>query len=638
MVNLDAAQLSEADRLDAALEQQVPGLSLFRRTTSMSSNPTTQGVSLRDIAPSGAGRALVLLDGIPMNDPFGNWVIWGALPNEDISSAEIVRGAGAGPYGAGALTGTINLDEHADFDGVSDADGSVGNLDTYRAGVSGGGGVGDVNLFASASGEHSDGWIPVDAAQRGYADNHVWLNTGSASLRAQTQIDDVFASARLEFYDQAQGAGLVGAEAKTRGLIGSLTFADVAPTDGLGWRVQGWFFNSGLSNTSVSVPADRGPPTPADDQYSTPALGLGMNAALLGAAGHFHWETGVDLRHDVGVSDEYYQFSGGAFQSGRKSGGQMLVGGLYGEGAFDWDNWLFTAGIRGDYWGTAQGHLLQYALSTGKATTDDRYQARDGVVPTARLGARREFSDDEYLRASAYAGFRAPSLNELYRPFRVGNNVTDANASLSPEELYGAETGWGGKLDWLSWDATGFFNQLHNAVGNVTIGQVFCGGKPCGILYQRENAGDVNALGAEGEATAKLTDTVSLYGALSVTDARFQDNARNLSGKRPAQSPRMVTTSGLTWTPWKDWQFGGDVRLVGAQFEDDQNIYRLGSVFVADLRAEWHFHANMALIGEVDNIANATVNTGETTFEANGSPVISQGAPRTFEISVAYAQ
>jgi outer membrane receptor protein involved in Fe transport len=637
VIDIDQAQLSDANRLDAALEEQVPGLSLFRRTSSLSANPTTQGVSLRDIAPSGAGRALVLLDGIPMNDPFGNWVIWGALPYEDIASAEIVRGAGAGPYGSGALTGTINLDERSDIDGVSEADGSAGNLGTYRVGASGGTDVDGVNLFASASGEHSDGWIPVDGAQRGAADSHVWLNTGSASLRGQTQFDDVLASARLEYYDQAQGAGLVGAEAKTHGLLGSLTFADVAQTDRLGWRVQGWFFSSNLSNTSVSVAADRSTTTPANDQYATPALGLGMNAALLGTSGRFHWETGFDLRHDEGVSNEYYQYSGTAFLSGRKSGGQMLIGGLYGEGAYDWNNWLFTLGVRGDYWGTAQGHLLQYTLASGAVTTSNRYDARAGVVPTARLGARHDFSDDEFLRFSAYAGFRAPSLNELYRPFRVGNNVTEANATLSPEELYGVETGWGGKLGWLTWDTTAFFNQLHNAIGNVSIGQVFCGGNPCGILYERQNAGDVNALGVEGEATAPLTDSLALRGAFSVTDARFQDNARNLAGKRPAQSPRVVTDGGLVWTPWTDWQFGGDVRWVGAQFEDDQNIYRLGSAFVADLRAEWHFHENMSLIGEIDNVANAAVNTGETTFEANGSPVISQGAPRTFQIVISYA-
>jgi outer membrane receptor protein involved in Fe transport len=637
VVSLDETQLSETDRLDAALEQ-IPGLSLFRRTTSMSSNPTTQGVSLRDIAPSGAGRALVLLDGVPMNDPFGNWVIWGALPYEDISSAEIVRGAGAGPYGAGALTGTITLDERDGTNGVSEADASAGSLGTYRAGASGGTELGGIDLFASAAGERSNGWIPVSDEQRGAADNHTWLDSGSASLRAQTQFNDVLSSARLEYYDQAQGAGLVGAEAKTRGLLGNLTFASPASGDGLGWRVQGWFFNSNLSNTSVSVASDRSTTTPANDQYATPALGLGLNAALVGSAGNLHWEAGTDLRHDEGVSNELYQFTGGAFQSGRKSGGQMIVGGLYGEGALDWEDWLLTAGVRGDYWATAQGHLLQYALATGTVTTSDRYEARNGVVPTARVGARHSFSDNEFLRASVYAGFRAPSLNELYRPFRVGNNVTDANASLSPEELYGAEIGWGGTIDRLTWDATGFFNQLHNAVGNVTIGQVFCGGVPCGTLYQRQNAGDVNAVGAEGEATLSLTDSLALRGAVAVTDARFQDNARNLSGKRPAQSPRVVTTAGVNWTPWPQWKLGADVRWVGAQFEDDLNQYRLGSAFVTDLRAEWQFRENMSLIGEIDNVANATVNTGETTFEANGSPVISQGAPRTFEIALAYAE
>jgi vitamin B12 transporter len=636
IVDLDSVQLSDSDRLDAALEQ-VPGLSLFRRTTSQSSNPTTQGVSLRDIAPSGAGRALVLLDGVPMNDPFGNWVIWGALPREDVAGAEIARGAGAGPYGAGALTGTISLDERSDTIGVSQADASVGSLGTYRAGASGGAEIDGVDLFASAAGERSNGWIPVSAEQRGPADNHVWLNSGSASLRGQTQLDGVSASARLEYYDQAQGAGLVGAEAKTNGLLGSMTFASAAASNTLGWRVQSWFFNSNLSNTSVSVSPDRDTTTPADDQYSTPALGLGLNAALVGTAGNLNWEAGADVRHDDGVSNELYQFTGGAFQSGRKSGGQMFVGGLYGEGALDWESWLLTAGVRGDYWGTSQGHLLQYSLATGSATTNDRYQARDGVVPTTRLGARHNFSDGEFLRAAAYAGFRAPSLNELYRPFRVGNNVTDANAKLSPEELYGAEAGWGGTIDRLTWDATGFFNQLHNAVGNVTIGSVFCGGKPCGTLYQRQNAGDVNAVGAEGEATETLTDTLALRGAFSVTDARFQDNARNLSGKRPAQSPRLVTTGGLVWTPLPEWQFGGDVRWVGAQFEDDLNRYRLGSALVADLKAEWHFRENMSLIGEIDNVADATVNTGETSFEANGSPVVSLGAPRTFEIAISYA-
>jgi outer membrane receptor protein involved in Fe transport len=56
--------------------REVPTFSLFRRTSSLSSHPTAQGVSLRGIGPSGVSRTLVLLDGVPFNDPFGGWVYW----------------------------------------------------------------------------------------------------------------------------------------------------------------------------------------------------------------------------------------------------------------------------------------------------------------------------------------------------------------------------------------------------------------------------------------------------------------------------------------------------------------------------------------------------------------------------------
>ena len=63
----DLASLPPAP-LDDALKT-TPGFSLFRRTTSRSSNPTTQGAGLRGLSASGASRALVLADGTPLNDP-----------------------------------------------------------------------------------------------------------------------------------------------------------------------------------------------------------------------------------------------------------------------------------------------------------------------------------------------------------------------------------------------------------------------------------------------------------------------------------------------------------------------------------------------------------------------------------------
>src|SRR5256885_4397629 len=141
------------------------------------------------------------------------------------------------------------------------------------------------------------------------------------------------------------------------------------PADGgIGWRVQGWSVRSDFSNSSVSVAPGRTGTTPANDQFATPALGLGFNAALLGQEGAFHWEAGADTRDDSGESRELFHFDGVTFEGFRRSGGRQTVGGLYGEGAIDTSQWLLTLGVREDYWATSQGHLVELTRATGAIT------------------------------------------------------------------------------------------------------------------------------------------------------------------------------------------------------------------------------------------------------------------------------
>jgi len=615
-------QLSVSDRLDDALEQ-VPGLSLFRRTVSTSSNASTQGVSLRAIAPSGAGRALVLLDGVPVNDPFGGWVIWTALPYEDIASANVIRGAGSGPYGAGALTGTILLSERAQQGGIVNA--QAGTLDSGRIGAAEGVSLGDVQLYGSGSFERSNGWIPVQQPDRGGADNHVWFDGGSGSLRADTQLGDVYSSARVSYYSEGRGAGIENADSSANGLTGSLTFAQSPNAGGLGWRVQGWAMRTDFANTSASVAPGRTGTTPANDQYATPALGVGFNAALLGETGAFRWEAGADLRDDSGESNELFSFNGTDFTMHRRSGGREIIGGLYGEGAYDIGNWLLTLGVREDYWATSQGHLVQSVIATGAITKLVDYPGRSGTVPTGRGGARYNFADGEYLRAAGYAGFRVPTLNELYRPFRVGNVTTNANADLRPEKLYGAEIGWGGAFGSLHWDATGFWNQLHNAIANVTIGT---------NLQQRQNAGDVQAFGLEGQVTEVVSDTLSAWSAISYTDAQFVSG--QLQGLRPAQAPRTVITGGATWQVFEPLTLEAQLHWEGLRFEDDLHTLRLGSAFVLDLKARYAFTDNLSAFVSVDNVMNTDVATAASTDSLLGK-VISDGQPRVFWVGLSYA-
>ena len=223
IVKLGGDQLQVSPRLDEALET-VPGVSLFRRNSSLGANPTTQGVSLRGIAGSGASRALVTLDGVPQNDPFGGWVIWSGIAPDRVQAVTVVRGAGAGPYGAGALTGTIDLAARTVAPGGLMADGSVGSLNDRQGEALASVQLGRADVFASVAGETSGGYIPVRAG-RGAADRRLTLNdwSGAAGASAETAVGTL--SARLSGYQEERGSGLIGAESRARGGQASLTLA-----------------------------------------------------------------------------------------------------------------------------------------------------------------------------------------------------------------------------------------------------------------------------------------------------------------------------------------------------------------------------------------------------------------------------
>ena len=107
---LDMQQLQQAasPSLDGKL-REVPGFTLFRRSSSLVANPTTEGVSLRGLGSTAASRSLVVLDDIPLNDPYGGWIHWEELPELSIHSVEVVRGGASDLYGSSAIGGVISV-------------------------------------------------------------------------------------------------------------------------------------------------------------------------------------------------------------------------------------------------------------------------------------------------------------------------------------------------------------------------------------------------------------------------------------------------------------------------------------------------------------------------------------------------
>lgn len=636
VIRLTEADLQAEQRLDEALAS-VPAVSLFRRTSSLSANPTTQGISLRAIAPSGAGRTLVTLDGVPLNDPFGGWVIWSQVPTESLSGLDIVRGSGAGPYGAGALTGVINLRERDDGAAL-DASVTDGG---GRLSASGATAVGPVRLVASGLYETRDGYIPVRGAAAGAADMPLDLRVRSAALRADLPVADATISLRAAAFQEDRGSGLAGARATASGNLLSATAAAGPRADRPSWRLQAWRRESDLANTSVAVAAGRTTTTPANDQFETPATGWGVNAALrrttVSGIGRAEWELGADARFNDGETRERFRFMAGAFTRDRIAGGETSVVGAYAEGSSSIGRWLVAGGLRLDQWRNERGRRLERDRATGLPTLDETDPDRSGEVVSARLGIRREIGTGQALRLAAYTGFRPATLNELHRPFRVGNDLTEANAALEPERLTGVEGGWAWTGERASLTATVFWNEIDAAIVNVTIGagpRVFprAGFVPAGgVLRQRMNAGAIEATGLEIDGRFEVGDALSVRAAVSVTDAHLDGGvlAPQLTGLRPAQAPDWSATAGVDWRATDRLTLAADLRWESRRFEDDLNSRVLEAAVTADVRAEWAVSPSTRIWFAADNLFDAEVEVSETATGVAGF-----GPPRTFSLGV----
>ncbi|CAN5334891.1 TonB-dependent receptor [soil metagenome] len=610
VVHMDREDIEGNTRLDQALSQ-APGVSLFRRTDSLAANPTTQGISLRSIAPSGAGRALVTLDGVPQNDPFGGWVIWAGLPSQLIDNVTLVRGGGAGPYGAGALTGVIALQERA-RDGY-EIDAQAGENSSQRGALIVEQALGGLDVLVSATGGKTDGYVPVFIGA-GAADTALAENDWSASARVVGTVGSSRLAVRVGAFYEDRESGLAGASARATGQSASVTLGQAPTSSSVGYRLQAWARTSDLSNSSVSVAAPRAVTTPANNQYKTPATGYGLNGALRGGDPNAQWEVGGDVRSASGETREQFTFTTGSFRNNRIAGGDSLVAGIYGEGTRKIGDWLLTGGARVDYWRSTNAKRIETVIATGVETLNSSAQDKSGVMPSGRVGLRRDFGST-FLRGAAYTSFRQASLNELHRPFRVGNINTLANPLLKPEQLKGIEAGAGFTGENGGVEVTWFYNELTNAITNVTIAV---------NTRQRQNAGTIKAYGIEAEGTYRFAPNFAGHTAITYTDAETDAKLK------PAQAPELTATASLTWKPIPALSARADVRYEGARFDDDLNTVKLGAATVLDARLGWTVGGGVEVYVLGDNVLNAKVENGQTSGPFN------YAAPRVVSVGLTF--
>lgn len=615
----------ESVLLDAAGVQQ------FRRSDSRSANPTSQGLSLRGIGGNAASRALLILDGVPQADPFGGWVAFPAYATGRIGRVRITRGGGSGYWGAGALSGTIELESAgpgqlapAEFDlayGSRAAIDASGSATLARAGG-----------FATLSAAYArgDGFVPTVAADRGPADRAAPYRQWSGAARGVIAVAaDTELQANLTAFDDRRERGTAFTANRSQGADASVRLIGRGRW---GWSLLGYVQTRAFASEFASVTAGRTSATQTLDQYNTPATGVGGRVELSPPVGHsVELRLGADLREVSGRTQELFTFVSGVPTRQRIAGGSSRTAGLFADISRERGPLTLALGGRVDRWRIADGSLVERALASGAPLTDSRFADRSGTQATGRAGVAYALSPALLVRAAAYRGWRLPTLNELYRPFRVGADATGANAALAPERLGGVEVGLsltpGGGV---TMGLTGYRNRLTSAIANVTVaggpgtfpGVGFVGAS--GSYRVRQNLDAIRAQGFELDAQWRRGPwQLRASWTHSVNRVRASGAAAALDGLRPAQTPRDVASATLGWAR-DGWRAQAVVRPAARQFEDDQNIRSLAATTTIDAALAAPLGRSLTLDLRAENLTDARVEAG---VSATGT--VERASPRT---------
>lgn len=616
-------------RLEAALAE-VAGFQSFRRVDSSGANPTSQGATLRALGGNASSRALVLLDGVPVADPFAGFIPYATLRPERLARVRVTRGGGAGAFGAGAVAGTIELDSGGPDDlpalALDLAGGSYG-ASRVQAGGTTRLGTGFAALHVGW--DRADGYFLVPAAQRGPVDIRAPHDAISGALRAVVPWGGTEVQASLLAFDDRRLRGQAGTASSSRGADASLRLVGRGRW---GWEALAYLQLRSFTSGFVATSADRATATPSLDQFNTPALGAGAKIELRPPLAGHALRIGLDLRHAEGATNERFRYQGGGFTRLRRAGGSSLSVGAFVEDSLTVGALTLTGGARIDRWSLGTGELTERAAGDGALTASLTVSARQGWETTARGGVAWRVGRALTLRGAGYGGFRLPTLNELYRPFRVGADATAANPALAPERLAGVEAGARWQRDRLRVDLTLYANRLSGAIGNVTLGRgpgvfpqvgfVAAGG----VFRERRNLDAIEVLGAELDAQWH-SGPWRLSGSVALADAtvRASGVAAALDGKRPAQSPRIA---GSLRAAWRD-ALGVTLRYQGAQPEDDLNQRQLPDALTLDFDAAVLLAPGLSLYGRVENALDAQVVSG-----ISASGIIDIAQPRAVWIGV----
>ena len=610
-------------RIDDVL-RQVPGFSLFRRSGSRTANASAQGVSLRGLGGSASSRALVMLDGISLVDPFGGWVYWDRIPRVALSSVEVFRGGSSNLYGSSALGGVVQFLTPEPNTPAFTLETSYGNEKTPDLSLWTGSRLGGWDYSLTTEMFRTDGYILVSDAVRGSVDTPANSKNVTVYARVGHELGNngrIFA--RGNFYTESRNNGTQLQTNDTRIGEGALGVdKQFSNNDSLMVRLYGDV--ESYNQTFTAVAPGRNSETLTDLQH-VPEQVVGAAGQWVHPVGGSHTLLGgADFSEVIGASNEILLTGP---NRNRNGGGRQRTLGFFGEDIFRHAKWTVILAARVDDWRNFNGSLVIVPLAGSPVKTT--YPSRTDVALSPRLSVLRAVNEHVSLTGSVYRAFRAPTLNELYRTFRVGNVLTFNNAGLSAERLTGAEagvnlSGWNGRLNMRD---TFFWSDIVDPVANVTLSTT-----ATLITRQKLNLGRTRSRGVELDGALRVNRDIQIsagytYTAATVVSYPGNPGGIDLVGLDVAQVPRNVFTwQARYWNPSRVFVSVAG-RFVGQQFDDDQNQLPLARFYTMDLEIGRSITPHFEVFGAVENVFNQR-------YQVARIPVTNLGPPVLFRIGL----
>lgn len=607
---MDRRQLEQAapPTLDGKL-REVPGFALFRRTSSLEANPTTEGVSLRGLGSTAASRSLVVLDDVPLNDPFGGWVHWEELPELAVQSVEVVRGGASDLYGSSAIGGVISIAPVRPQGNGVEMLASGGSLGTLDNGLLATGKRGPWAGLVSAGVIATDGYTLVAPDQRGPIDQPSNVHAQNALVEGQRALPGGGrAFMRANALNENRHNGTPGQYNRTR------LWRAAGGADWGDWSLRLYGSGEHYRQTFSSVNAARTSERLTKFQFD-PSDELGAAARWrrpLGA--HALVLAGADT-HDVRATDNETLLVG-AGGTTSTSARQRLTGG-WGEVLYTPAGWTLSGSARVDHF--ANFDVREASTSAAPTTLPSWSQ----TVFDPRLGVVRRLTPWLRWSASGFRAFRTPTQNELYRSFQVGSEVTKANPNLRSERATGWETGVQANLPrWgSSARASYFWTQVNRPIAATALSVT-----PTSVLLQRENLGQIESRGVSLDYAMRPAEWIGIEGGYQYADATVTKNAAapQLVSNWIPEVPRNMATAQVRLSRARWGLLSVEGRYGGRAYDDDANLFLLHPYFELDAYGQHTLGRHVVLFADGENLFNRAIEVGKTPQTTLGTPRVAR--------------